>query len=109
MRMGVCLMAIAIGGCSGRVEQSVAQCQLEASGPTGTSFRKQYAGEGYKPVRYDDAYREFVLICMKAKGYDFKTPNFEHTDREHCWAKDEKGNILATAFTDIPSCYSRDW
>lgn len=107
MRLLACSILLALGACSGQEakEKSLAQCQLDVLGSKGTTFRKNYSGDEYNPSEKDGSYREFMLTCMQAKGYEFASPLDDRGDvNKACWIEDKKG-ILPDAWVDAASCY----
>jgi hypothetical protein len=106
-RLTATLGALALSGCSGAIgaEPTLAQCQLDVRGGNGNAFRKDYAEGEFVPSGKDASYREFVLLCMEAKGFKFASP---FGDKEECWIEDKIG-IIPDAWVDGASCYERNW
>lgn len=105
------LLVLMLSGCSGSGgrQQSLAQCQLDALSSKGSTFRRNYAEGEFEPSGKDGSYREFILTCMEAEGYEFATP-FEKTGEmdKSCWIEDPQGSF-PDAYVDGASCYSRKW
>src|SRR5262245_45825470 len=77
----IMMVALALGGCT--PEQDVAQCELEA--------RRLFPNN--TPKRADDDASEYIIACMKVKGYE----------KGYCfsWGPDFNYGI-----TTRPECYT---
>ncbi len=103
---------LALTACSGAKdrEQSLAQCQLQSSGPAAAAFRKRVAGGPYDPRGKGWDYAEFMLTCMKAKGFDFQSVIDRDGKFNHmCFMRSRERPGLSDPFIDEPSCYSGKW
>lgn len=97
---------LSLSACSGysHVEESLAQCQVDANGPWGMTFRTNYL-DGQPSVNGDASYREFILTCMPAKGWNFVQPTLA-SEPDPCWLEDQQGG-LPDANVDDAGCYER--
>lgn len=86
------------------VSENMAQCQLDALSGEGMEFRRNYL-EGADPQPDDVSFREFMLLCMEAKGNEFQPPNFEEPEKETCWLSAGEQQ-LANASVYNSKCYS---
>lgn len=86
------------------VSENMAQCQLDALSGEGMEFRRNYL-EGADPQPDDVSFREFMLLCMEAKGHEFQHPNLEEPDKENCWLSND-GEQLPNASVYNSKCYS---
>ena len=107
MRLVSAICLLALFGCSDlkQKEQSLAECQLDVNGPKGATYRKNYAEAEFTPSGKDGSYRQFMLTCMEAKGFDFSSPLDEKGDvNKACWTEDNKG-LVPDSLVDESSCY----
>ena len=104
MRSCFLVAALLLSGCNwiSDAGQPLAQCKLAAGSDAGISFRSNYL-EGQQPEAGDVSYREYMLTCMEAKGWDFQQPSFTG-EADRCWLPDPKGGI-PDANVDEVDCY----
>jgi hypothetical protein len=102
--IGVLLL---VCGCSADGnKENLAKCQIRALGNEGQTFRRNYAEGEFVPTGKDGSYREFLITCMEAEGYEFSAPFSESHDL--CWLPDSHG-LLPDANVDEPRCYDSPW
>lgn len=96
-------------------EVALAECQLSALGHDGSKFRQNISGEDYlpsgrdhSPTGYDGAFRDYLLICMQSKGYQFAAPKSD-PELDSCWVKATGGLSGQQSFASTPNCYRRIW
>lgn len=106
MRFLLLATIVALAGCTASKEKKLAQCQMDALGSKGVTFRKNYAEGKFVPSGKDGSYREFMVTCMEAKGYEFAAPFDEKGENKACWIDDKQG-VLPDAYVDEASCYAR--
>jgi hypothetical protein len=99
---------LVLPACTGSKEQKLAQCQLDAFSSKGDVFRTNYAEGKFVPSGKDGSYREFMLTCMQAQGYEFAPPFNKDGENRACWIEDKQG-IIPDAYVDGASCYTRKW
>ena len=102
MKKATLVIALGLAACSD-AREPLAQCQLAANGAEGMAFRKNYL-DGQAPAHGDASYREFMLTCMPAKGWNFKSPQLSGPDP--CWLPDPVGGIPDANVSEA-DCYSR--
>ena len=68
-RLFVALVAVlpTVAGASVPLEAALAQCTVDSYSDTGRHFIKENTSPGDK----DAAYRNWMLLCMKAKGFSY--------------------------------------
>lgn len=104
--IGLLTISVWASACSQQpgVGENMAQCQLDALSGDGMEFRRNYL-RGAEPQTDDISFREFMLLCMEAKGHEFQPPNLADPDKENCWlSNDEKQLPDASVYN--AKCYS---
>lgn len=75
-RTAVALSLVLLAGCDQNPKQLLAQCTIDSYSDAGRHFLK----EGGSDLDRDKAYRNWMLLCMEAKGFSYDAEQCPPTD-----------------------------